>query len=217
MGLVRSARGMWAGSLVGGQGSVEMMTAAGPASATLDWGARSSQEQAVSTPEELLAAAQATCYNMALAHRLSLAGTPPAQLETRVEVDFSPTAGITGMVLHVRGNVPSLTPEQFDLLTLSALEICTMARALAGIDITLKATLSPSSPSAATPAPSSTPAAPSTPALAPSAPLVSLLLSTERTEPLGLPAADPTLFGGVRHRPARPPAPPVGPAPTSTA
>ena len=141
MSLVRSARGTWTGTMVGGEGSIEMMTGTGVSSFPMTWEARSRRTDAVSTPEELIAAAQATCYNMALAHQLTEGGTPPTHLETTVDVAFSTAAGITGITLHVLGEVPGLTPDQFQDVAEAARRLCTVSRALAGTTITLDARL----------------------------------------------------------------------------
>jgi len=146
MSLVRSARGTWTGTMVGGGGSVEMVTGSGVSSTPVTWETRARRTDAVSTPEELIAAAQATCYNMALAHQLSEAGTPPAHLETTVDVAFSTVVGITGITLHVVAEVPGLSQDQFEDVAEGARQLCTVSRALAGTTITLDVRLSVSTP-----------------------------------------------------------------------
>lgn len=140
MSVSRRALGTWEGSLLDGSGSVQLESS-GINTYAVSWGARTGVNQATTTPEELIAAAQATCYNMALAQELSLGGTPPATIQTAVEVGFAAGSGITGIVLDVRATVPGLTAEQFEQISTRAKENCPVARAMSAIPITLRAVL----------------------------------------------------------------------------
>ena len=140
MTTARRAVGTWEGSLLDGSGTVQLESS-GISTYAVSWGARIGANQATTTPEELIAAAQATCYNMALAQELSLGGTPPANIQTAVEVGFTPESGITGILLDVRATVPGLTVEQFGEISARAKENCPVARALSAIPVTLRAEL----------------------------------------------------------------------------
>ena len=140
MTTARRALGTWEGSLLDGSGSVQLESS-GINTYAVSWGARTGVNQPTTTPEELIAAAQATCYNMALAQELSLGGTPPATIQTAVEVGFTAADGITGILLDVRATVPGLTPEQFAEISARAKENCPVARAMSATPITLRAEL----------------------------------------------------------------------------
>src|SRR5262247_476368 len=93
------------------------------------------------SPEELIAAAHAACFSMALSHGLAQAGTPPERLDTRADVTFQPGEGITGSHLTVRGRVPGLSQDDFVSAAETAKAGCPVSQALAGTTITLDAAL----------------------------------------------------------------------------
>ena len=93
------------------------------------------------SPEELIAAAHASCYSMALSHALAGNGTPAASLDTSAVVSFQPGVGITGSHLTVVANVPGLTAEEFQTFAAGAKDGCPVSKALAGVEITLDASL----------------------------------------------------------------------------
>ena len=101
------------------------------------WAARSAEPGGVTSPEELLAAAHATCFSMALSNGLAKAGTPPTQLRTAAEVDFQPGTGITAIRLSVSGDVPGLDAEGFLAAAETAKESCPVSQALAAVPISL--------------------------------------------------------------------------------
>ncbi|GAA1126551.1 OsmC family protein [Microbacterium natoriense] len=107
----------------------------------IDWKARSEGSDTTTTPEELIAAAHASCFSMALSHALAENGTPPERVNTSASVTFKPGTGITGSHLNVNASVPGLTPEQFQEIAEGAKVGCPVSQALAGIEITLEATL----------------------------------------------------------------------------
>lgn len=87
-------------------------------------------------PEELLAAAHASCFSMALAHGLSVQGHPPKRISTTAACTIEKTDGgfaVTQMSLSVRGTVPGVTAEQFKQAAEDAKAGCPVSRALAGI------------------------------------------------------------------------------------
>jgi osmotically inducible protein OsmC len=78
---------------------------------------------------------------MALSHALAENGTPPEKVNTSAAVTFKPGVGITGSHLNVNAVVPGLTPEKFQEIATEAKNGCPVSQALAGIEITLEATL----------------------------------------------------------------------------
>ena len=130
----------WNGGLADGSGSVALRSS-GEGTFDIDWKARSEGSTAVTTPEELLGAAHASCFSMALAHALDENGTPPQSIETTASVTFAPGTGITGSHLNVNAVVPGLDAEAFDRIASDAKTNCPVSKALAGIEITLEATL----------------------------------------------------------------------------
>jgi osmotically inducible protein OsmC len=99
--------------------------------------------RAGTNPDELIAAAHASCFSMALAYQLSGAGHPPEELSAESVLDMQKgDAGwsITGSHLTVKGKVPGVSKEQFQELANKAKEGCPVSRALS-VPITLDAQL----------------------------------------------------------------------------
>ena len=136
MATTRRASAIWDGSLMEGSGQVTLESS-GLGTHPVTWPARSAEPNGVTSPEELIAAAHATCFSMALSHGLSQAGTPPTQLRTSAEVDFQPGTGITGIRLSVSGDVPGLDADGFAAAAQAAKEGCPVSQALAAVPITL--------------------------------------------------------------------------------
>ncbi|HEY5821984.1 MAG TPA: OsmC family peroxiredoxin [Propionibacteriaceae bacterium] len=141
MATVRSAEAHWEGSLMEGQGEVELVSS-GVGSFEVNWPARAEEPNGVTSPEELIAAAHSTCYSMALSHGLATAGTPPTSVDTKADVTFQAGQGITGIKLTVSAVVPGLTAEQFEAAAQDAKVNCPVSAALTGTTITLEASLS---------------------------------------------------------------------------
>ena len=141
MAVVRTAQAHWEGSLMEGQGEVELVTS-GVGSFEVTWAARSQDSSDKTSPEELIAAAHSTCFSMALSHGLAGAGTPATSLDTKADVTFVPGTGITGIRLSVQGAVPGLSAEQFQAAAEDAKANCPVSQALKAVDITLEASLS---------------------------------------------------------------------------
>ena len=91
----------------------------------------------MTSPEELIAAAHATCFSMALSHGLSQAGTPPTSLATSAEVDFQPGTGITAIRITVSGQVPGLDEAGFAAAAENAKVNCPVSQALRAVPISL--------------------------------------------------------------------------------
>jgi lipoyl-dependent peroxiredoxin len=139
----RRADVTWKGSLMEGSGTIDSTTSGALGTQTVSWPARSSDETGGSTsPEELIAAAHAACFSMALSHGLAGAGTPPEKLKTSATVTFQPGEGITKIALTVVGRVPGIDAAAFDEAAQGAKANCPVSKALAGVpEITLDASL----------------------------------------------------------------------------
>ncbi|MCM3779115.1 OsmC family peroxiredoxin [Microbacterium hydrocarbonoxydans] len=140
MPVTSEATTTWTGSLAEGSGTVAF-SSSNLGTFPIDWKARSEGSDTTTTPEELIAAAHASCFSMALSHALSENGTPPERVNTSASVTFKPGVGITGSHINVNAVVPGLTPEAFQEIAEGAKTGCPVSQALAGIDITLEATL----------------------------------------------------------------------------
>lgn len=127
----------WEGSLTEGKGTTELVTS-GVATFDVAWAKRAEAGGGTTNPEELIAAALATCYSMALSHGLAGNGTPPASIDTTVEVDFVPGTGITAARIKVVGSVPGITAEEFTTFAEDTKENCPVSKALAGVEKTVE-------------------------------------------------------------------------------
>jgi len=139
MTVTSEATAVWKGGLLDGSGRVALQSS-GKGTFDVTWKARSEGSTSVTTPEELLAAAHSSCFNMAFALALAENGTPPESIDTTASVTFTPGTGITGSHLNVNAVVPGLEREDFDRMAENAKVNCPVSQALA-IEITLEATL----------------------------------------------------------------------------
>jgi osmotically inducible protein OsmC len=137
MATTRIARAHWEGSLMEGAGQVTLESS-GVGTFGVDWPSRANEANGKTSPEELLGAAHATCFSMALSHALAQAGTPATSVDTSAEVTFKPGTGITGIVLKVSGSVPGITAEQFADAAAGAKTGCPVSQALAATPISLE-------------------------------------------------------------------------------
>lgn len=139
----RKAHVTWNGSLLEGSGTVDSSTSGTIGELSVSWKARSTDEAGGSTsPEELIAAAHAACFSMALSSGLAKAGTPPEKLSTSATVTFQPGEGIVKIALEVEGDVPGIDAAAFQAAAEGAKENCPVSKALAGVpEITLDAKL----------------------------------------------------------------------------
>ena len=136
MATTRRASTIWTGSLTDGSGNVTFESST-LGTHPVTWAARSTEPEGVTSPEELIAAAHATCFSMALSNGLSQGGTPPTELNTSAEVDFQPGTGIVGIRLTVSGDVPGLDAAGFLAAADAAKAGCPVSRALSAVPITL--------------------------------------------------------------------------------
>jgi lipoyl-dependent peroxiredoxin len=138
----RTANVTWHGDLMSGSGRVDSATSGAIGGLDVDWRARSEDGASKTSPEELIAAAEAACFSMALSHALGQAGHPAEELKTSATVTFQPGEGITKIVLKVVGSVPGMDPNEFQKAAETAKENCPVSKALAGVpDISLDARL----------------------------------------------------------------------------
>lgn len=139
MAITSNAKTVWTGGLADGSGRTSL---ASGTDFDINWKARSEQLGQV-TPEELIAAAHASCFSMALSHALGEANHEPTEINTTVTVGFEPGKGITGSTLTVTATVPGISADEFQAIAEDAKANCPVSQALAGIEITLEsATLS---------------------------------------------------------------------------
>jgi lipoyl-dependent peroxiredoxin len=105
------------------------------------WASRTEEPNGLTSPEELIAAAHASCFSMALSHALAESGTTPEELKTTADVTFVPGTGITKIELAVRGRVPGLDEAGFRQAAEGAKDNCPVSQALAAVgDISVEAT-----------------------------------------------------------------------------
>jgi lipoyl-dependent peroxiredoxin len=124
------AEATWQGSLLDGNGTVESVGSGAFGPLPVTWGARTEGSEGT-TPEELIAAAHATCFAMALSHGLAQAGTPPESLSVSAKVSFVP-GKITASALDVKGVVPGLDEPGFREAAEQARDGCPVSQALMG-------------------------------------------------------------------------------------
>ena len=142
MSISRYATAHWQGDLKTGKGVLS--TPASGLMADTPYGFNSRFGDVKGTnPEELIAAAHAGCFTMALSAKLSEAGHPPAALDTRAEVDLSMEGGpsISAIRLKVKADVPGLDAMKFRAIAEDASKQCPVSRALSAVPITLEASL----------------------------------------------------------------------------
>lgn len=143
MAAERRASVTWNGDLMTGAGTIDEVGSGAFGPLDVTWAARSEESSGGKTsPEELIAAAHASCFSMALANGLAKAGTPPERLQTSAAVTFVPGTGITKSALTVRAAVPGLDADGFRAAAEDAKTNCPVSQALAGVpEITLDAQL----------------------------------------------------------------------------
>ena len=137
------ATARWEGDLMSGKGA----TTAGSGTfkdATLTWKARTEGVAGMTTPEELLAAAHASCFSMALSHGLATGGHPARRIETSCTVEFGPKKGggfeVRSSALEVKGWVPGIDDAAFAKAAEDAKNGCPVSGALR-IAMSVKASL----------------------------------------------------------------------------
>jgi lipoyl-dependent peroxiredoxin len=143
MAAERRASVTWKGDLMSGSGMIDEVGSGAFGPLDVSWAARSEEASGGKTsPEELIAAAHASCFSMALSHGLAKAGNAPERLRTSAVVTFVPGTGVTKSALTVRGVVPGLDADGFREAAEAAKKGCPVSQALAGVpEITVDAAL----------------------------------------------------------------------------
>jgi lipoyl-dependent peroxiredoxin len=138
----RRAEVVWQGDLMNGSGTIGEVGSGAFGPLDVSWASRAEEPNGRTSPEELIAAAWASCFAMALSAGLAKADFPPERLETSATVTFQPGEGITRGALTVRGTVPGMDEAAFREAAEGAKQNCPVSKALAGIpDVTLDASL----------------------------------------------------------------------------
>ena len=144
MAVERTANAEWQGDLMSGSGTVSTQSRVVD-NATVKWSSRAEQADENTSPEELIAAAHATCVSMALAHALAQAGTPPQRIETEATTTFEQVGDgfrFTTMKLTIRGQVDGLDEDGFRQAAEGAKENCPVSQALKeNVDVSVDASL----------------------------------------------------------------------------
>ena len=144
MAVERTANAEWQGDLMSGSGTVS--TESGVVrDATIKWSSRAEAADENTSPEELIAAAHASCVSMALAHGLAQAGTPAQRLESKATATFDQVGDgfrMTTMRLEIHGEVDGLDEDTFSKAAQEAKDNCPVSQALSDdVEVTLDASL----------------------------------------------------------------------------
>ena len=141
MAATSSATTVWEGDLGSGSGTTSPESGAFP-TVDVSWASRTERAAGKTSPEELLAAAHASCYCMALSHELGEAGNAPERLEATANVTFEPGVGVQSSQISVTGRVPGIDQDAFAAAAAAAGEGCPISGALKGnVEISVDATL----------------------------------------------------------------------------
>ena len=142
---VRRADASWQGDLTTGGGAVSAASSATFSALPITWKARTEESGGKTSPEELLAAAHASCFAMAASNNLAKAGFPPDELVVRVEVTADRRDGawtVLSSHITVRGRASGIDADAFRAAVEGAKDGCPISRALKGnVEITLDAQL----------------------------------------------------------------------------
>jgi len=136
----RTGSAEWTGGLKDGQGSLAL--GSGAFEGRYSFGSRF-EEGPGTNPEELIGAAHAACFSMALAGALGKAGYPPRRVTTTARVDLEMKDGprISTITLDTEAEVPGIDADEFQKQAEGARQNCPVSRAMAGVDIRLEARL----------------------------------------------------------------------------
>ncbi len=122
----------WKGDLENGTGTIEQVGSGAFGPLAVSWAARTGDESGMTSPEELIAAAHASCFSMAFSNGLSNAGTPPDRLEVLGHGHVRPRHGDHGVGARGDGMVPGISEEAFVAAAEVAKENCPVSGALKG-------------------------------------------------------------------------------------
>jgi osmotically inducible protein OsmC len=145
MAMTSRAEASWGGDLASGAGTVSAATSGIFSDQPTSWRARTEASEGNTSPEELLAAAHASCYSMAVSNELSKAGFVPTRVDVVVEVEAD-RAEKGWTVQHsritLRAAVPGIDEDTFQRTAALAKDGCPISRAIAGnVDVEVEATL----------------------------------------------------------------------------
>jgi lipoyl-dependent peroxiredoxin len=144
MAVERTANAEWQGDLVSGSGTVSTESGA-IREATIKWSSRAEAADENTSPEELIAAAHASCVLMALANGLAQAGTPAQRLESKATATFDKVGEgfrMTTMRLQISGEVDGMDEDAFNKAAEDAKENCPVSQALSDdVEVSLDASL----------------------------------------------------------------------------
>ncbi|HEX7950777.1 MAG TPA: OsmC family peroxiredoxin [Candidatus Limnocylindrales bacterium] len=135
MAEVRHASVVWNGGLTDGSGMITYVSSGVLSRLPVTWASRTSAHDGRTSPEELLAAAHASCFSMALSSRLAKNGTPATQLDVKAEVTFDNASSgwkVTTSKITVSGDVPGIDAATFERLAEDAKENCPISQAIKG-------------------------------------------------------------------------------------
>ena len=138
----RRASAVWNGDLFEGSGTVSAESSGLFTDAAVSWAARTESPDGKTSPEELLAAAHAACFSMALSNELSSAGNSPSRLRVGATASFE-DGKVTTMVIDVNAEVPGADDAAFDQALRAAEQSCPVSNALRGnVEIKVSGNLS---------------------------------------------------------------------------
>ena len=142
MATERRAEVVWQGDLMNGRGTIGVVGSGAFGPLDVSWASRAEEPNGKTSPEELIAAAWASCFSMQLSGGLARSGNPPEKLETSATVTFQPGEGIIRGALTVRGTVPGLDEDGFKEAAEDAKKNCPVSKALTGVpEVTVEASL----------------------------------------------------------------------------
>lgn len=142
MAIKRTSEAEWTGSITDGKGSIKL--GSGAFEGAYSFNSRFGDDTKATNPEELIAAAHAGCFTMALTATLGRAGFSPTKIETKAIVKLEKQGEafvIPNIDLETEAEIPEITDEKFQELAKSAKENCPVSKVLAGAEISLTATL----------------------------------------------------------------------------
>lgn len=142
MGITRKATARWEGDLKSGSGRLDTPQSGLLSATRYGFNSRFGDEKGTN-PEELIAAAHAGCFSMALSAKLTEAGHPPTSIETEARVELSTDGGptLSAIALKTKAVVPGIDEVQFRALADDAKQNCPISKALSAVPITLEAEL----------------------------------------------------------------------------
>ena len=136
MSVVSTAQATWSGNLADGEGSTTLVSS-GLGTFATNWKARAEGADSTTTPEELLGAAHAACYTMAMSHGLAGMGLVATRIDVKADVTFVPGEGITGVELSVIAEIPGFEASEFATFAEAIKADCPVSKALTGTTVTL--------------------------------------------------------------------------------